>query len=136
MYQPRWTLQVFDPRLPDEVLEALHDALLEGLVAANEVALAAWPLPPLYESGVVYEHEGPTEEWYDVPEVLARGAADCEDLAAWRVAELRAAGVDAWACSSLSRDGADLLFHVRVCTPWGIEDPSCILGMPGCDMAA
>jgi hypothetical protein len=107
-------------------------------------------LPPLYAAGVVYEEEAPgREDWLDAPAVLRAGAADCEDLAAWRTAELRVAGYDAepvikW--QWLPRDvmirqgypAAKLpgkgVWLVHCCVRWPdgtIEDPSKILGMGG-----
>jgi len=56
------------------------------------------PYPRLYKSGVHYERERGTEEWLDIPNILAGGSYagvypgpwdDCEGLACWRVAELR-----------------------------------------------
>lgn len=56
------------------------------------------PYPRVYKSGVHYERERGTEEWLDIPQILAGGSYpgvypgpwdDCEGLACWRVAELR-----------------------------------------------
>jgi len=56
------------------------------------------PYPRVYKSGVHYERERGTEEWLDIPNILAGGSYpgeypgpwdDCEGLACWRVAELR-----------------------------------------------
>lgn len=66
--------------------------MLEALCKINEGHLADRPYPPLYESGVRYEREDGTEEWLDVPSILQAGRGDCEDLACWRVAELRRQG--------------------------------------------
>lgn len=58
----------------------------------------AKPYPRVYKSGVHYERERGTEEWLDIPTILAGGSYpgeypgpwdDCEGLACWRVAELR-----------------------------------------------
>lgn len=54
------------------------------------------PVPPLYASGVYYEEDPPgREDWRDCYVVLARGKGDCDNLVAWRVAELKAAGFNA-----------------------------------------
>lgn len=54
------------------------------------------PVPPLYASGVYYEEDPPgREDWRDCYVVLARGKGDCDNLVAWRVAELKAAGFPA-----------------------------------------
>lgn len=91
--------------------ERVLSALLWALVYANEswmVDLAdqatgqvvSRNLPLLYQSGVFWEAEKPLgvsacpggngqERFLGVRQVIADGKADCEDLACWRVAELR-----------------------------------------------
>jgi hypothetical protein len=107
-------------------------------------------IPPIYASGVVYREEAPGhEDWLDVPAILRQGHADCEDLAAWRAAELRVAGYDVdpvikwqwiprdlmikqgYPASKLPQDG---IWLVHCCVRWPdgrIEDPSKIMGMGG-----
>lgn len=66
-------------------------AALEGLVAINTLLLKRMKLPPLYRAGVVYRREGRgREDWRTVLDVIRDGYGDCEDLAGWRAAELRA----------------------------------------------
>lgn len=123
---------LFDlPPRPPELLQAI-----EFLVGLNRTAIrrADGRIPPLYKAGVRYQREGrtiagrPKEVWRLIPQVLRHGAGDCEDLASWRVAELREAGVNAR--PYLTRHGN--MFHVRVKHPDGrIEDPSKRLGMKG-----
>lgn len=85
------------------------------------------PLPPLYRSGVRYRQERGTEDWNTAPVVLKRGYGDCEDLAAWRAAELRVMGIPAHGI--VKRTGPKM-FHALVLWPDGrVEDPSKILGM-------
>lgn len=110
----------------------------EALVALNLAFLrkAGGRVPPLYRSGVRYRREAAPppgqlrlERFQMIPEVLRNRAGDCEDLSAWRVAELRRGGVRAipWIVQSGQR-----LYHVQVRHPDGrIEDPSKILGMRG-----
>lgn len=66
--------------------------MLEALCKINQGHLDARPYPPLYEAGVHYERESGTEEWLDIPSIIEAGWGDCEDLACWRVAELRKQG--------------------------------------------
>ncbi len=112
--------------------------LLEALIKCNMIYLASHPqTPQLYRSGVRYQRElHNQEEWLDIPGILKIRAGDCEDLAAWRVAELRHQGVAAkgrlkW----YHKPGAQnniTLYHVQVLLPNGvIEDPSRQLGMRG-----
>lgn len=69
--------------------------MLEALVKIDEGHLAQKPYPPLYEAGVRYQREAGTEEWRDIPAILENGWGDCEDLACWRVADLRRQGLRA-----------------------------------------
>jgi Transglutaminase-like superfamily len=123
--------------------------LLETLTKVNELLFATRQLPPLYASGIVYRAEpAGVEEWLDGLQVLARKHADCEDLAAYRAAELRAAGIPArpvwrfWQSQSGSQ-----VYHCLVRYPASYgrlhesamlvldnefeEDPSKVLGMKG-----
>jgi hypothetical protein len=66
--------------------------LLESLCKINQDHLRQKPYPPLYEAGVRYVREEGTEEWLDIPHVISAGGGDCEDLACWRIAEIRESG--------------------------------------------
>lgn len=120
------------PRTRGELLAGLADAL-EALVRINEREIVSWRLPPLYQSGVRYEPEDGTERWLGASIVYTRGAADCEDLVAWLVAERRLAG-DVHAKGIAFVVGFDqlgrMLLHCVAVTSRGIEDPSVVLGMP------
>lgn len=144
--------------LPD-VDDARHfvplQIMLEALCKVNayhcrHALLAGMPYPPLYASGVRYKAEKPTEEdWPDIPAVLKKGNGDCEDLVAYRVGELRAAGyecepvlkwqfLDAKTLKAIGYprkhipDRGVWLVHCLVRFPNGmIEDPSKVLGMSG-----
>lgn len=71
---------------------ALQAALL-GLTALNRVVMRERHVPPLYTTGVVWKREPRGREDWDTADIaLARGYSDCEDLAAWRAAELQEAG--------------------------------------------
>lgn len=106
------------------------------LIHQNELYLQFHPETPLlYDSGVRYAREPfGYESWPNIPVILRRGAGDCEDLAAWRVAELRAQGVPArpaWKFRDLNGPhGEYRLYHIDVFIPRiGFEDPSKKLGM-------
>jgi len=113
-------------------------ALLEALTTANIAYLFAHPhTPELYASGVRYEEEPPgRDEWQDIPDTIARRTGDCEDLACWRVAELRVKGArrtkHGVTVSQIpdARGKPVTTFHIRVVHENGeVEDPSRILGM-------
>lgn len=113
--------------------------MLEALIQTNLIYLRSHPNTPLlYESGVRYKseierHGFSKEEWFDIPHILERGEGDCEDLACWRVAELRKSGVRAKAAVKGKTIAPTVtLFHVLTQWPNGrLEDPSKKLGMRG-----
>lgn len=108
------------------------EALAEGLVRLNvwyitKAAERGVDLPALYDSGVVYRREPPGQEWWesahDVLSFVTQRSGDCEDLAAYRAAELRYfEGVDAFVRVIRTKRGT---FHAIVEYPDGTrEDPS------------
>lgn len=115
-----------------------------GLMLIDCVWLKFYPeTPDLYESGVYYKPERRVvhysgcviehgEEWQSIPWVMHRGYGDCEDLGAWRAAELRIRyGIAANPEIKVRKlpSGA-WRAHVVVKYPCGrIEDPSAKLGM-------
>lgn len=109
---------------------ATLEAAIEGTTLADEVYLREHPsTPPLYASGVRYQPEPRRRErWLRIPEVMSRGHGDCEDLAAWRAAELRHKGEEARVV--MRSGGAPGKWHAVVeRADGGIEDPSRELGM-------
>lgn len=107
---------------------AMIEGALEGLTRANVIVLRGLNLPYLYSSGVAYRREpAGREDWLTADQTYKRKFGDCEDLAAWRAAELRLEGIPARA--AVLRTGRRR-FHAVVRWPDGtIEDPSIILGM-------
>jgi len=117
-------------------MAALLANWINALVATNVAYLEMYPnTPGLYQSGVFYqEEEIGLEDFFDIPTVLLQGYADCEDLAAWRCAEYLSVGewaypVVSWEAIEHDNGVIDILFHVRVQSRFGLEDPSEILGM-------
>jgi hypothetical protein len=110
-------------------------------VFVDRLELAKLDLPSIYEVGLRYAFQPAVDEWLDVARMLQTGQASCNSLAAWRVAELQNAGVDARPfvrTQTVQREDGSVLdvFHVMVWRPsdpppfqW--EDPSVALGMPG-----
>lgn len=123
-------------QIPDVLKHAGLDAALMGLQALSErdlMSLGEWPC--LYESGVVYKKEPRGQErWLTPSAVMTKGEGDCEDLAAWRAAELRVTGVDPGARAVAVRSGPRS-WHAVVERSDGdkdhdeFEDPSATLGM-------
>lgn len=107
---------------------------LELLVQENMKHVGKYP--PIYELAkageLVYRPEARgLEEWLTLPEIIERGYADCEDLAAARAAELRYSGIPQ-AAAQIVRTGftrqGDKMFHGVTTDEQGtLEDPTKIL---------
>lgn len=134
--------------------EAVALRLLDTMVFANAEWLKLHPeVPALYKSGVRYVPEPDAqrfEDWPGVHEIYSRGYGDCEDLAAWRAAELqvnhRGEGADMGSPSHVGcaikrrQRGRRNSYHVVVALKYPdgrtrIEDPSSRLGMYKVDQA-
>lgn len=78
------------------------------------------------------------ERFRDIPAVIENGGGDCDNISAWRVAELRNAGIQAMPYITWRRRGdGGMTYHALVRWPDGSsEDPSLILGMGGESKAA
>jgi hypothetical protein len=133
MWTPTLDLTSFETTPPADkmtvickMLDVLHAANGEWLAAGNTA-------PPLYNSGLYYQEEKlGKDEWQDIPCTLARGNGDCEDLASYRVSELRHGGEAANHTVEHRRSTEVILYHIRVRRQNGdVEDPSCRLGMGG-----
>lgn len=123
-----WSATIETARLDGRIVEHL----CEALVRIDLDHLRQVPTLPIYECGVRYAREPRGQErWASVPIVLGRQTGDCEDLACWRVAELRLSGDgQARAVWRSQRTARGWLYHVLVRHGSGeLEDPSRLLGM-------
>lgn len=111
--------------------EIVLKTLLNALVDSNVEYLVKYPTTlPLYKARVRYKREDGTEVWKSIPAIIKDGHGDCEDLASWRVAELRVKGIAADTGILHQRKGNFSLYHIIVVYPDGkVEDPSKKLGM-------
>lgn len=108
--------------------EDAFTAALEGLTRVNVGLMEREPLPPLYQSGVRYKDE-PRDVWRHAVDVAGEKWGDCEDLAAYRAAELRVSGEDPAASVYVYKSGPSR-YHAVVQRGSGeLEDPSRALGM-------
>ena len=102
---------------------------LNRLVSLNRYFMRTRTIPALYKSGTVYAREvigRHSENWQTCIQIARSKVGDCEDLAAYRVAELCELGEDAKIRLSLK----GRTWHVTVRRGDGrVEDPSRILGM-------
>ncbi len=111
-----------------------YAAALEGLVEVNDILLDRLRLPPIYDAGVTYKNK-PHAVWRNAGDVYGDGWGDCEDLSAWRVAELRRTGEDRLAHVAVYPTGVNRYHAVVMRGNGKIEDPSEKLGMPIRDRA-
>lgn len=136
-----------------EALSRVNQSLIRGAEGREKRGMGK-RLPLLYRSGLHYEREPPGQEhWPDIVNLLATFDGpgqypgpwgDCEDLACYRVAELREAsthrddngnsvpgGVKARPFAKWRRGSeGQFNYHALVLRPDGrIEDPSLVLGM-------
>lgn len=116
--------------IPRTATRRFVEGALEGLARVAEDEIVAGDLPPLYRAGVVYQRERGTEDWLTPSQILGRGYGDCEDLASWRVGELRATGIDPDARVIVRQTGPRTLHALVERGDGRVEDPSAELGMP------
>lgn len=109
------------------VFAAFVRAILQNIVSVNVADRKAGRVPPLYQSGVHFRPEPKgVETFRDAANTLRMGHGDCAHLAAWRCADLIAAGEPALLAVSWPRGLRR--FHVVVRRADGrLEDPSAIL---------
>ncbi len=113
------------PRAIEAVCEGLSGLNMWLLTeAAGRMRELHGSFPSIYEAGVKYRPEPVgSEEFWSIHQLLDRGAGDCEDLSAARVAEYRMEGVLARVAVVLNNSG----YHAIVELPDGsTEDPSLI----------
>lgn len=128
----------------EQVSNVVLEGLLECLVQINVALMQSRSFPDLYATRVRYKQEPLGEEnWRDAAIVLSSGWGDCEDLAAYRVAELRvkhglpAKCVFRWKTFNVQTSTGSRkvkLYHILAGVWQGqqllLEDPSKRLGMP------
>lgn len=109
---------------------------LTALQLVDQEQLTSGRYPRLYNSGVRYQREPRgQEDWQTVSRAYRSKFADCEDLAAWRAAELVVSGEDRRARAVIKRVRPGLI-HCLVQRGSGLmEDPSRVLGMGKADIA-
>ena len=133
-YRVTYVFDAFNGREDEEESRIILHDMLELLARRNMRYLRDNPQTPgIFRSGVRYEQEPEgNEDWLDIPTILKWGVADCEELAAWLVAELRVRHnvparfiiIPQWQELEQRFD-----YHISVWTPRGNIDPSAMLGM-------
>jgi len=110
------------------------DAALEASTAAQTPLVEAGAVPTfaaaLRRGRVKWRPEPPGDEHFDgAGTVLRRGWGDCDDLAPWHAASLRASGRDSRARAVAKRSGPHRWHAVVKRSDGSIEDPSAAAGM-------
>jgi hypothetical protein len=134
MYRPTYAIAAFMGREDQELSKRILAVLLEALVQIDVIELVTYPfIPPLYDAGVRYfreQRKDVDDDWQDVVTTWVKHLGDCEELAAWRAAELRVRyGIFAWLDFTFEflPDGSKRI-HIFVRREDGVvEDPSLIL---------
>lgn len=129
---------------PDEIRAWLRALVVLDRALIELARRRGCPYPSLYASGVRYQPEPrasslataaqSVEDFAPVPVVLSRGWGDCDDLAAWRCAELQADGysADVDVRETPRSTPAARRWHIVVALPTGAtEDPSARLNRGG-----
>lgn len=109
------------------------DAALEATTRLNQQMLLQGEIPSFERGlryGVRWRPEPPGDEHFDSGEkVLQRRAGDCDDLAPWHAASLRASGEDPGARAVVKRSGPKRWHAVVQRSDGTIDDPSKRAGM-------
>jgi hypothetical protein len=120
--------------IPQADMAAALDAALEASTASQVPLIATGRVPPfehaLRRYGIRWKPEPPGDEHFDSAQtVMLRGWGDCDDLAPWHAASLRAEGVDDGAHAFVRRSGPQRWHALVRLSDGTIEDPSRWAGM-------
>lgn len=110
------------------------DAALESVTRLNESMIESGAVPifkkALVERGIRWKPEPPGQEHFDhAALVFQRRHGDCDDLAPWHAASLRATGQDPGARAVVKKSGPKRWHAVVRRSNGAIEDPSKAAGM-------
>lgn len=111
--------------LPDH--GAIITAVMEGFVCAAQLEIEAGIVPPsplLVQSLKFIDEPAGQEDWLLPHQVMKAGGGDCEDLAFWHCAGLRATGQDPGATCVLMQTGVSRLHCVVQTSDGQIIDPT------------
>lgn len=122
------------PELTQDEQRAALDATLAAVTAAQEPLVRRGRIPTaaraIREGRVRWRAEPPGDEHFDLAStVLRRGWGDCDDLAPWHAASLRATGQDPGAVARVRPSGPGRWHAVVVRGDGSVDDPSEHAGM-------
>lgn len=116
------------------VRKPILDAALEATTRLNEELLRSGVVP-LWDDAVNrvrWKPEPPGQEHFDHAALVGRrGWGDCDDLAPWAAASLRATGEDPEARAVVKRSGPKRWHAIVQRSDGSFDDPSLEAGMPG-----
>lgn len=120
--------------LDDQERKDALDAALESVTRSVTGLVRRGIVPPAAKAikggQVRWQPEPPGDEHFDLPTtVLKRGWGDCDDLAPWHAATLRASGTDPSARAVVKRSGPSRWHALVERSDGSIEDPSRHAGM-------
>lgn len=120
--------------LDDQDRKAALDAALESVTRSNTPLIRSGKIPPaaaaIRAGKVEWRPEPPGDEHFDLPQtMLRRGWGDCDDLAPWHAATLRASGTDPGARAVVRKSGEKRWHAVVQRSDGSIDDPSKAAGM-------
>jgi hypothetical protein len=120
--------------LDDQDRKSALDAALESVTRSNTPMIRKGHFPPaaaaIKAKKVEWRPEPPGDEHFDLPStLLQRGWGDCDDLAPWHAASLRASGADPGARAVVRKSGPKRWHAVVQRSDGSIEDPSKAAGM-------
>lgn len=120
--------------LDDQDRKAALDAALESVVRSNTPMIRSGKVPTaaaaIKADKVEWRPEPPGDEHFDLPStMLKRGWGDCDDLAPWHAASLRASGADPGARAIVRKSGPQRWHAIVQRSDGSIEDPSKAAGM-------
>lgn len=109
------------------------NAALESVTRLDHALIRGGTVPVFGQAldRVRWKPEPPGDEHFDhAAQVLVRGWGDCDDLAPWHAASLRASGADRGARAIVKKSGPRRWHAVVQRSDGRIEDPSAAAGMP------
>ena len=114
--------------------KAVLDSALEAVTLASVPGIARGSIPTfadvLSRNAVKWRPEPPGDEHFDLPKtVIGRGWGDCDDLAPWHAASLRASGEDPEAIAVVRPSGPNRWHAVVQRHDGSVDDPSRWAGM-------
>ena len=119
--------------VPEAHVEAsIIDAALEAVTRLDESMIHSGDVPDFdaRPKGIIWKPEPKGDEFFDNAQtIIQRGWGDCDDLAPWKAASLRATGEDPGAIAKVVKSGPSMYHAIVERSDGAIDDPSVECGM-------